>query len=530
MTSSALHKLQSFHQELYQHALGATHHIFAMNTAEISAYSKNFYASLPKSFSYSSLDQLTDQIKTAQFMLFGDFHTLLQSQRGFLRILRQISQTHAAQDLMVALEIFCAEDQGLIDEFLANKISEATFLEKIDYHNKWGFPWEHYQPIIAFCKLHKIRIAGINSQFNTPNSLILRDSFAAEILNRWTTAHPDQLCLCLIGEYHLADRHLLAHITPHAKTIRVVNNIDDYYFSSNSLPTESTEYLQLAQDFFCVLNTAPWIKWQSLAFWEELHSNKVLTSGEDYDPYTEQHYDFDYQLLRILKDLNQFMNLDLDGATLSQFNLYIRPDRDTLDHIKTKLKVSRSEFNTIEQRINSHGIAYRSASCIAIINDLNINRFTEIAGYYLYDKIRQLNDDRHFSLLERIERQICGTITSLIMNPRKASKWPLDFALNRASQLRNDQKLSLLLYHELIHRPERVWQNLVRWEYMDQEHDLLISRQTAEIIGHDIFCHIIEEESQHLEENLRQTMQFSLPKLLERWVVKANLQSVAPFT
>ena len=221
------------------------------------------------------------------------------------------------------------------------------------------------------------------------------------------------------------------------------------------------------------------------------------------------------------------MNLNLTNSALSKFNLYIRPDKATLDHIKVKIKASRSEFDIIEQRINSHGFAYRSASCIAIINDLNINRFTEIAGYYLYDSIRQLNDDRHFSLLERIERQICGTITALIMNPRKESKSPFDAPADLSISLSNDHKLSLLLYHELMHRPERVWKNLVRWEYMDQEHDLLISRQTAEIIGYEIFSQIIQAESQDLEDNLRQIMQYSLPNLLERWKSKESLEPIA---
>jgi uncharacterized iron-regulated protein len=125
--SSALHKLQSFHQELFQHAIQATQHITSMNTAEISAYSRNFQASLPATWLPTSIDQVAARIMSAHIMLFGDFHTLRQSQRGFLRILRHIRSSEPNRPLMVALEIFNAEDQPAIDEFLADVCRKTNF-------------------------------------------------------------------------------------------------------------------------------------------------------------------------------------------------------------------------------------------------------------------------------------------------------------------------------------------------------------------------------------------------------------------
>ncbi|MCX6128377.1 MAG: ChaN family lipoprotein, partial [Proteobacteria bacterium] len=373
-----MQKLQSFHQELYQHALQATQHISAMNTTEIAEYSQDFYATLPSSFYNSDVHQLLKNVESAQFLIFGDFHTLPQSQRGFLNILIQVRRQYPARKLMVALEIFCANDQTSIDDFLNRKISEEDFLKKIDYLNKWGFPWDNYRHLVLFCKENSIRITGINSQFDTPNRLIRRDTYAADILNRWIENNPNDLCLCLIGEYHLADKHLIAHLNPLSRTIRVVNNVDEYYFRSSVLSVESTEYLELKKDFFCIQNSAPWVKWQSLAMWEELHSNGEGGLIDDCELYTEHHYDFDYQFLHILRSLNDFLKIELSSSELSLFELYIHPDQATLSHIKTKIKASRNEFAQLEQEAKINGYAYSSPSSTVIIMDPDITHFAEI--------------------------------------------------------------------------------------------------------------------------------------------------------
>lgn len=495
MPSSALHKLQSFHQELYQHAIQATQHITSMNTEEISAYSRNFQACLPVNYLSSSLDQLAMRMMSAQLMLFGDFHTLRQSQRGFLRILRHIRYQTPARPLMVALEIFNAEDQSSIDEFLAGRLPEDKFLKRIDYHNKWGFPWENYQPIVAFCAQQGIQVCGINSQFDTPNRLTRRDAFAANILNEWAARHPQQLCLCLIGEYHLADQHLLAHLSHDIKSVRVVNNIDDYLFSSKALPAESTDYLQLAQDFFCVLNTAPWIKWQSLAMWEEFHASWDGTPGDEFDLYTEHHYDFDYQLLHILKALNQFISLKLNTTDLSHFDIYIKPDRATRSYIKAKLKLTRAELLAAERRCEMDGFAYFSPSRTVLLREPSINRFAEIAGFYLYDTLKAKGREGPLNFMERIARQVCGTLAASIMNPRRPRVSTEDV--------------------DWLRHPERMLEQLLPLNEKDKQQDFGLSRHLGEYLGAEVFQRIVLGDANHLEDNLHSIFKGNLLSMLE---------------
>ncbi|WP_218109781.1 ChaN family lipoprotein [Oligoflexus tunisiensis] len=466
-----------------------------MNTAEIAAYSRNFQASLPSTYLASSIDQLATRMTAAQITLFGDFHTLRQSQRGFLRILRHIRNREPQRPLMVALEIFNAEDQPVIDEFLAGRLPEDKFLKCIDYHNKWGFPWENYQPIVAFCAEQRIRVCGINSQFDTPNRLTRRDAFAARILNEWAANNPQHLCLCLIGEYHLADQHLLAHLNPAIKSVRVVNNIDEYAFSSKELPLDSTDYLQLAQDFFCVLNTAPWIKWQSLAMWEEFHASWDGTHGDDFDLYTEHQYDFDYQLLHILKALNQFMGLNVNTTDLSHFDLYIKPDKATRSYIKAKLKLTRAELSAAERRCEMDGFAYFSPSGTVLLREPSINRFAEIAGFYLYDMLQSRRRDARLNFMGRIERQVCGTLAASIMNPRRP----------RVSAEGLD----------LLRQPERILEDLARYNEKDRQQDFGLSRHLGEYLGSEIFQRLALGEGHRFEENLRRVFKGNLLTMLE---------------
>jgi hypothetical protein len=503
--NSALHKLQSFHQELYQHAIQASQHMSSMNSAEISAYSQNFHASLPSSFQRSDADQLVASLLSSQFMLFGDFHTLQQSQRGFLRILRHLKSAYPQKPLMVALEIFNAEDQSLLDEYLAGRLPEELLLKQIDYHNKWGFPWENYQPIVAFCSSHQIQICGINSQFDTPNRLSRRDAFAAEVLNQWATKNPEHLCLCLIGEYHLADQHLIAYLSPSLRSIRVVNNIDEYAFHCDTLTLNSTNYLKLAKDFYCVLNTAPWIKWQSLAMWEEFHSSWDGIPGDDFDPYTEQHYDFDYQLLHILKALNQFIGLNINTTDLSHFDLYIRPDKATSSHIKAKLKMTRADFARAEQQCENEGFSYISPSGTVLLKDPSINRFAEIAGFYLYDILRSRGQQRRLNFVELIERQICGTIAALIMNPRRPT-----------IRLESNTRIASLLT-DLLQSPEQTLEDFGIWNEQDRNKSFAWSRPLGEVIGSVIFQHLVEGDAGRLELQLRRIFQGNLLSMLENY-------------
>lgn len=539
MSSSALQKLHSFHRELNAHALEGARHFTGLNIQEIAEYSQRFQQSLPQNFEHTDASYLLKQVGDARILLFGDFHTLKQSQRGFLRLLCQIRDQYPKRPLMVALEIFNASDQALIDDYQSGKISESYFLKKIDYHNKWGFPWENYQPIVDYCIRSQIRIHGINSQFESPNRLVRRDEFAADLLNSWSREYPDQLSLCLIGEHHLADRHLLNLINPSYRTIRVVANVDEYALQTLRLPLASSEYLQLAQDFFCVINTAPWLKWQSLSMWEELHAN--IEGGplvDEGDLYTEHHYDFDYQLLHISKALNEFLGLGISSSDLTQFDLYVRPDRGTINHLRSKLNLGPFELTALEESLQAAGFYYVSPARAILIQDASLCHFAEASGHFLYDTLRGLPlNGNEPSLGERVERHVCSTVATLLMNPRhptlKAGELEHFTAQMRRKRLLGPSRTQREIYRTIKTLYESLLGPINRLKSLnkaplvekDRRSSFALSRQLGEMIGSALFQQVLLLDEARMLESLQLVFR---GKLVEQTSLLRELQEQGP--
>ena len=96
----------------------------------ILAYSAKFEASLPDQVETSTLTALLESVRSQPFVLFGDFHTLRQSQRGFLRVIRAYQERLRDPNIVIALETFRACDQHILDEYMSGQMEDAAKLLK----------------------------------------------------------------------------------------------------------------------------------------------------------------------------------------------------------------------------------------------------------------------------------------------------------------------------------------------------------------------------------------------------------------
>ena len=88
MNSPTLTQLRQLQHSLYEKAYKEAHSIVAGNSRTILAYSEKFQKSLPVRCARATQADLLSALKQHRFVLYGDFHTLRQSQRGLLRLLR----------------------------------------------------------------------------------------------------------------------------------------------------------------------------------------------------------------------------------------------------------------------------------------------------------------------------------------------------------------------------------------------------------------------------------------------------------
>lgn len=513
MPSSALIKLHTFHRGLHQAVVEGIKHFSAQASPTISAYSQKFQASLPSSSREASLDSILASGQKSDLLLFGDFHSLPQSQRSFLRLIEE--NVRLKRPVCVALEIFDATHQPLIDEFYAGRLPEEYFLKRIDYHNRWGFPWENYRPIVDYCVKNRIPMFGINCQLESGNRLAKRDSFAASILNRVHEEKPDQLCLCLIGEYHLADDHLMKHLNKSIRVTRVVNNVDDYSLQISDKGLVSERFLGLSEDFYCILNTMPWIKWQSLAMWEESHGS----ANEDGEVYTEHHYDFEYQLLFILRSINTLLNLNISSHDLSKFDIYLQPDSATLKHVKAKLGLSRNDMRLLEKHAVQDGYYY-SAKTI-VLSEASVEPLIEAAGRFIRDSLASRGSNPT-SFSARISSEIAATVTALLMNPRK--HYPtIEEVGEKCLSLRRKRLLGELrtrreIYRNVLVIHDEFMASGEKDEYLsqssldqkDNEYEGRISQVLGQILGQELFRSLLREEEAGFIQGMKKAIAGSL--------------------
>ena len=177
-------------------------------TKAFRTYENRYHAAIQSYQCRIKLEELDRALARANIVYFGDYHTLKQAQRSFLRLLRRLP---SERPVSIGLEMLQHRHQGYIDQFLAGSIDEKTFLACIEFDPEDMFGnWETYREIFELARERHYRIIGIDASRarGTSKSLRARDAFAARRLVREHRHHPDHLQLVLIGEMHIAPAHL----------------------------------------------------------------------------------------------------------------------------------------------------------------------------------------------------------------------------------------------------------------------------------------------------------------------------------
>jgi len=437
MAGSPRNQLRTLQRLLYEQAYTEASSIVAGQSRDLLKYSGRFENSLPEKFTSTSLTDLLETAKKKKFILYGDFHSLRQSQRGFLRLLRNFKERLRDKRIVIALEMFKVKDQIHIDEFMNDELSESEFLKIINYAFEWGFPWQNFKMILDFAKHNKLKVIGINSDNGGKDTLVQRDKFAAKSLLKAGRTYPNHKIFCLIGEYHLADNHLPSKLWKESNDqrqdssiMRIVSNVDRYYFQ---LPQKrkmtTTDYIKLKKDFYCIMNTPPWMKWQSFSIWEEMRNSEIQENLEDYNlldddlsEHTEDSFDIDYQFLRFCQNICSFLNFTLDENNRENFDIYYSRDGDFYSDILHHQKQKTTQIERIIGRSSIDGVYFLSDSNTVLLSHISINNLAEAAGQYvqsLLGNFTDLSGNESEQFYRRVIKFAVGMLASKILNPRR---------------------------------------------------------------------------------------------------------------
>ncbi|MBM4397996.1 MAG: ChaN family lipoprotein, partial [Deltaproteobacteria bacterium] len=225
--------------------------------------------SVPSRWQVSSPPALRAAIRHARVVLVGDYHTLRQSQRGFLRVLRA-SRT---RNLLIGLEFVMARYQRAVDAYVAGRIPDGVFLRRIEYERSWPSyqVWPNFKPVFEHARGRGARVLALDCDPGQCGSVFSRDTFMAWRLAEAIRERPEDKVFVLVGENHLAPSHLPAELSRaldrigvRASLLTVHQNIDQVYFGLMDRGLEDRiDVVRLAAGRFVVPVSTPIVAQQS---------------------------------------------------------------------------------------------------------------------------------------------------------------------------------------------------------------------------------------------------------------------------
>ncbi len=105
--------------------------------------------------------QLLQQLALAKVVYLGETHYNTEDHHLQLEIIGQLYKKNSK--VAIALEMFQRPYQAIVNDYLAGKIDEQALLDKSEYKQRWGYPWEYYAPIVQFAKDRKLPILALNT-------------------------------------------------------------------------------------------------------------------------------------------------------------------------------------------------------------------------------------------------------------------------------------------------------------------------------------------------------------------------------
>ena len=97
MFKNRFENLSQLHQSLYKRALGEANQYLTSQPSQVAAYAKTYSEWLPDIFTSTTRDKLHQACVEADHVLFGDFHTLRQTQRAYLDFSIKLETTTLAE-------------------------------------------------------------------------------------------------------------------------------------------------------------------------------------------------------------------------------------------------------------------------------------------------------------------------------------------------------------------------------------------------------------------------------------------------
>ncbi len=380
---------------------------------------------------------LLDKINKSDIVYLGDYHTLDQSQKTVIKILREI--IFKRKNITIGIELVYHDHQKHIDDFMKGTISEKQFLNKIDYYINWGFYWKNYRPIFDFAKKNSIRIIALNCRADEKSFILeKRDTFAADLIAAETLKHPKNLLFVLYGDLHIASKHIPKKVSDIIKSskvsrnqLMVYQNSEHLYWKLAEQGKENADVVRISSNKFCIMNTPPWIRLQTYLNWLEKSGEILLTQTGTWldDSETSDYY---HQIINLISAISGFFQFSNKG--FDQFHLYTTAEVEFVDFMNQYMKnsgnLSLKDIELIRTAIIYDGICLCPEKNVLYISNPTVNKVSEKVAQMIsfkmtkyFPRLKREGDRDYF--YSRVLTETIGFIGSKVINfKRKCDRLP----------------------------------------------------------------------------------------------------------
>lgn len=105
--------------------------------------------------------EILQQLEKANVIYLGETHNDEADHQAQLKIIKALYQKNSK--IAIGFEMFQRPYQTYLDQYLAGNLTEEELIEKSEYNQRWGFPWEYYAEIIRFGQQQQLPLLALNT-------------------------------------------------------------------------------------------------------------------------------------------------------------------------------------------------------------------------------------------------------------------------------------------------------------------------------------------------------------------------------
>jgi hypothetical protein len=429
---------------------------YESRTREINEYYADQEKFSNRKFKICDINQIKSKVLKSDLFFLGDFHTFDQNIRNVLRILRFIISEN--KNCILALEMISSDHQLQVDAYMEGHLTDLEFLETIDYHDSWRFPWTHYKLIFELAKKNNIKVIALN----TNGSLKERDIHASEIIENISIENQDSKILVLYGELHITINKipaLMKEKCPNLVQTIIHQNLDEVYWKLIKQDIEQG-VISFSENEYCIVSAPPWIKYESMIYWYEnlcddpdfdIHEYIIENGKKIFSEDTSENF------LLICSDIINHLEFEIDLNIIEDFNLY---DHTNLSFVEEKLKLSLrpSLFNFYKYLIETNKSFRFPSNTTFYCSSYSMNRISYLAGIHIFHYFLGAENNVAIETLNSKSNQnkfflftfenMFGYFFSKIINPHRKCEMYKD--LKRMSTSSKDENSKRILEKSLL--------------------------------------------------------------------------------